>query len=213
MDVAACIDRVATHYAALPAPGEIERARKQFDASRGRIFDDDEELYKTHMALFLEWFVLERPLDGGEPPAIRALRDEVLPPQEQLLLRSLASSMRSVFVVRRVLSGGLLLQDLILGGRWQVDLEHAMEGLGPGDIFEARLVPGQGRVHFGPVFCFHPRAAGACILALVEQARQEGSLGPELVFDLAEMRLRYSRFRNIAVDRIYQRRTGRQERP
>ena len=200
--IPACIDQVATQFADCPSEGEIQRARAEYDTRRGRIYDDD-ELFESHMASFLEWFVLERTTDQGETPAVLALRKDAAEQAE--LLRALAVSHRSLFEVSQQRPREVLLLDLIGDGRWRVDQEQPMDGLESGDILEGRLVPWQGRVVFGPVFCFHPRPARGCIMKLIEQDRREGALGPDLVFDLAEMRLRFSRFRNIAVDHIYTR--------
>ena len=202
--IPACIDQVATRYADYPDKGEIQRARKEYDARRGRIYDDD-ELFESHMASFLEWFVLERALDHGEPPAVLALRDRQQDLPQADMLRAMVVSHRSLFEVLERPPGAIVLKDLIGGGRWHVDQERPMDGLERGDILEARLVPWQGRVVFGPVFCFHPHAARGCIMKLIEADREQGGPGPDLVFDLAEMRLRFSRFRNIAVDHIYTR--------
>ena len=202
--IPACIDQVATRYADYPTQGEIQRAREEYDSRRGRIYDDD-ELFESHMASFLEWFVLERVMPEEDTPAALALRDEEQELSEGPLLRALAVSHRSLFEVLQRTTGGLSVVDLIRGGRWHVDQDQPMDGLERGDILEARLVPWEGKVVFGPVFCFHPRPARGCIMKLIDSAREEGVPGPDLVFDLAEMRLRYSRFRNIAVDHIYTR--------
>ncbi len=202
--IPACIDQVATQFADRPSEGEIQRARTEYDTRRGRIYDDD-ELFESHMASFLEWFVLERAMDHGAPPAVLALRDDATEQPEAELLRALAASHRSLFEMLQQRPRSVQLMDLIGGGRWRVDQDQPMEGLERGDILEARLVPWQGGVVFGPVFCFHPRAARGCIMKLIEEDLQQGGPGPDLVFDLAEMRLRYSRFRNIAVDHIYTR--------
>lgn len=206
--LASCIDRVATRFAGIPHEGEIERAREAFDARRGRIYDDD-ELFPMHMSAFLEWFVLERPIptQGApgeeETPAVQAIREKSLSPEDETLMRALAVSHRSLFEVLE--PGGVLLFDLILGGQWRVDLDRPLDGIGPGDIFEARLIPWEGEVRYGPAFLFHPRDARPHILSLLEQAEGAQGLGVEVICTLAEMRLRHSRFRNIPVERIYTR--------
>ncbi len=209
--IPACIDQVATRYADSPREGEIQRARKEYDTRRGLIYDDD-ELFESHMASFLEWFVLERALTDEQTPAVLALRDGAQDLTDERLLRAMAVSHRSLFEVLEIAPGFIGLLDLIRGGRWRVDQDKPMDGLDRGDILEAGLVPREGRVVFGPVFCFHPRSARGCIMKLIDASRQEGGPDPDLVFDLAEMRLRYSRFRNIAVDHIYKQssRTSRQ---
>lgn len=198
------IDRVAALYSEGEHQGEIERARREFDELRGVVYSD-EALYEAHVAAFLEWYVLERPLAGGDPPVLRRLRDPGAE-EERAWLRPLALSLRSLFEVldpslRR--PSGLRLLDLLGGGTWRVDRPEPMDGLAEGDIFEARLIPWEGRVRFGPVFCFHPRPARRCIRDLVRLAERDGRLGPALILSLARMRLKHARFRNIPVERIY----------
>lgn len=207
--VPVCIDRVAARYARPPLDREIAAARAEFDRRRGAVCDD-EELFDTHMAAFLEWYVIERPVAGDAPPVVQALgagQDEDLGGPG--LLRALALSHRSLF---EVLDPGLTkptgvrLLDLVGGGIWRVDLESPMTGLARGDIFEARLIPWEQRVRFGPVFCFHPREARESIHALVEQARGGGWSDQDLTFTLGQMRLQHSRCRNIPAQRVYCRR-------
>lgn len=199
------MDRLTAVFAAPPWDAEVGRARQEYDQSRGGVREDD-ELFETHLSSFLEWYLLERSLQGegsGEPPVFVALRGEGLTADERQSLRALALSYRSAFEVVDVLRRELLLADLVRGGLWRVQQDPPLEGIDPGDIFEARLVPWEGRVYFGPVFCFHPRSAREVIRALLRQAEAEGRLGPQMVFALAEMRLKHDRFRNIAVERIY----------
>ncbi len=198
------IDGLATRYAALPGEGEIERARQDFDARRGKVYDDD-DLYQTHMAHFLEWYALERASVEGMTPAEHVLATDPPGGEELDLLLALSRSQRGLYeLVKPMPDGsGSLIHDLILGGRWRVESAAPLAGLEPGDIFEARLIPWEGTVRFGPVFYFHPTVATSAIHALLEHAAGDGAIDDSIICDLAEMRLRYSRFRNIAVERIY----------
>jgi len=201
--IAACIDRIATRFADPPWDTEIVKARLEFDRRRGAVCDD-EELYDLHVAAFLEWYVLERPAPEGEPPVVLAIRAGGHNSEEEALLRVLAHSQRSLFEVleTQLAPCGLQLLDLLGGGIWRVDTETPSRGLARGDIFEARLIPWEGRVLFGPVFCFHPREACSCIRDVLRQARAQLTR-EDLLFALAQMRLRHSRMRNIAIGRIY----------
>jgi hypothetical protein len=200
LTVGPVIERLAAIYTTSPWITEMERARQEYDAARGRVYDDD-ELFEAHIAGFLEWYVLERPLPDGQPPVVVALREAGVAEERQL--RALALSYRSVFEVVDTFAGELLLSDLVSDGLWRVDQDPPLDGIDPGDIFEARLIPWASRVVFGQAFCFHPRQARESIHALLHAAELERKLRPEIVFALAEMRLRQSRFRNIAVEKIY----------
>jgi hypothetical protein len=203
LGIPACLDAVALRYSTPPWDAEIRRARTEYDEQRGRIYDDD-ELFETHMALFLEWYVLERPVVGSDPPIVHLLREGPVAEAERPLLEALARSQRSLYeYIDEVARGQVLLRDLVLDGLWRVAKGPLGDGLDVGDLFEARLVPWEGGVRFGPSFFFHPREARRAILEIQDRLRREGRLGLDVTFLVAEMRLRYSRFRNIAVERIY----------
>lgn len=200
------VDRVASDYAVRPSAGEAERARSEYDRWRGRVFEDD-ELYPTHIATFLEWFVIERVAAAGLTPIVSALlAGEVDPPAAQLA-RALACSHRSLFEVREVRAGALWLTDLIGGGRWRCGGVGAPAEplllVSPGELMEARLVPWRGGIALGPVALFHPAGARRAIHELLARRRAAGRLDGAVLGLLAEMYLRWGRVRNIAVERIY----------
>lgn len=204
--LSAQIDRVAARFAEPPWEEEIRGARQEYDARRGRIFDDD-DIFSLHMATFLEWYVLERPLGGGAPPAWRVLAAEASEAsefgEERRLLARLARSYRTLLQVTGSHRGGRFVLDLVRGGRWFVSCPDDVVGLDAGEICEARLVPLEGRVALGPTVFFHPRAAEACVRGLVAERARQGKLDARLVDELAEMRLHYGRFRQIDVEHIY----------
>lgn len=199
------VDWLAARYAATPWEGEVEAARAEYDGLRGKVHDD-EELYDLHLAGFLEWFALERPLsNAGRAPAEQALHEGApgLDAEGQQLLRALARGLRSLFEVMQHEAERILLLDLVAGGIWGVSVDWPLAGVRPGDICEARLLPWRGQVRLGPVLCFHPREARPCIHQLVRRAEREGGLTAALVHAVAGMRQRYGRFRNIAIEHIY----------
>ena len=69
------IDRLVERFSAGEHKLTAMRAREEYFERAGKVFDDDAELFDGRMASFLEWYVLERPLDDGAPPVVHALRD------------------------------------------------------------------------------------------------------------------------------------------
>ena len=208
--VQAVVDCLAARFAEPPLDREIAAARSEFDRRRGAVCDD-ESLYESHVAAFLEWYVLERPGADGRPPVVRCCLEpdaEKDLPGGVRLLRALALSHHSLFEVvdpRLDRPPGVRILDLVGGGLWRVDQPAQAAGLVRGDIFEARLIPWEERVWFGPVFCYHPREAHQSIHDLVERQRREGTLDRDLVLTLARMRLNWSRSRNLPAERVYRR--------
>lgn len=198
------VDEIGARYAQGPYEAEIRAARAGFDDARGRVFDDD-GLFAEHMALFLEWYVVERPLKReGETPLRVMLGSGELSEADRPLAEALARSHRSAFEVVGLRPAGLRLYDLIGDSFWWLPLGRGPGvGIVRGEIFEARLLPWQGAVALGPQVFYQPREAHDAIHRLIEARGKRGRLDEGLVFELAEMRLRHSRFRNIAVEHIY----------
>jgi hypothetical protein len=202
------VDELAAAYGGVQHDVELRLARTQFDKRRGRVFDDD-AIYEDHMALFLEWYVIERHAGCQTRPVVRELSRKALGSEDREILVSLARSYRSVFEVVGHLSphkkGGvqaIRLYDLVKSSYWAARWWHPVEGMSQGEIFEARLLPWRGDVVLGPSMLFHPTNARKLIHGLIESWQQSGELA--LAADrLAAMRLRQSRFRNISMENIY----------
>ena len=203
----AATERLTSTYAGPDWFEEMARARQEFEQRRGKVYQD-EPMFEAQLSAFLEWYVLDRPLGDGQTPVLRALEASSARGEVDEALRALARSFRGLFEVVEVLRRETLLRDLLRGGLWRVRQDPPLPGIDADDIFEARLLPwsspsGSGEVRFGPLFCFHPRAARPSILQLLETLEARGPLGPEVLNILAVMRLNHERFRNITIDRIY----------
>lgn len=200
----ACVDELAARYSRPPLEHQIARARAEFDHQRGTVCDD-EDGFENHVALFLQWYVIDRPLDPDGPPVLHALRQGGAACDPRLL-RALASSQHALFEVldpRLSRPTGVRVLDLVRGGLWRVDLVQPMEGLTRGDIFEGRVLPWDGRVRFGPVFCYHPRGAREAVHDIVRHARQQRWPSARVIAALARMKLKHSRGRNVPAERTY----------
>lgn len=203
--ISALVDGVAAAFSADSYAAQIRAARQEFDHQRGRIFDDD-ETYALHMARFLEWYALERELEDERiVPVVHLLRRGALDGERELAL-AMARSHNSLFEVLASASRSLRLYDLVGSSFWSVRIPGPALGLEVGDIAEARLIPWRHEVALGPVVIFHPRAAREAIHRIVEARNRAGQLDQSLVAELAEMRLRFGRYRNMAIEHIYKER-------
>ncbi|MCA9672373.1 MAG: hypothetical protein KC503_42555 [Myxococcales bacterium] len=197
------IDALAERYGSGARASEIAAARGEFDERRGRVFDDD-ELFTLHMSLFLEWYCLERSLSGsGRTPVLDRLASGAdLDAESHARHLRLACSQRGLFEVTRsdAERETVVVHDLVRGAMFRLE---GVVGVEAGEVFEGRVMPDAGRVILGPVVLFHPREARERIAALVTAAPPAQRESLEIVDRIAEMRLRYGRFRNIAVHHIY----------
>lgn len=197
------IDEIGSRYAKDEYEEEILLAREEFDALRGKVFDDD-TIFVDHMRMFLQWYVLERPLlNATLAPIYIDLKNDALNDMMLPSAIALAKSYRSLFEVTKVERDGLQLYDLIQSSYWWIPLDKVADGMDQNDIFETRILPISGVLHLCKTVMHHPKSAHDAIHRLIDERCKRKILDWRLVFEIAEMRLRYSRFRNIDVNHIY----------
>jgi hypothetical protein len=193
--------------AATADEADVRLARDEWAGLSGRVHSDH-ELYGERSDAFVEWYLLERARAEGRTP-IEIHLAEAGPsldgPQRTFAL-ALSRSYRSLFQVRRLRGGGLLVDDLIGGGVFDVEERRRLPGVAVADVFEARLVPDLDvpyRVFFSRTMLFHPRDATGAVLDEVAAARLNGEPGPRILFRLQRQRLRCLAYKHVPAARIY----------
>jgi len=198
------IDRLVERYSAGEHKLTAMRAREEYFERAGKVFDDDAELFDGRMASFLEWYVLERPFEGGPPPVVRALGEpRGFTPGERSGLASLASSHHGLFELYSVAGHVLDVEDLVGGARFQVIERRKTIGFSPGDLFEARVVWDGETPVFGRTFLFHPPDAREVALDWVEGAVERGVARDEILFHLSRNHIRWHRLGYTGAAKIY----------
>ena len=201
------LDRVIAFAARDEA--ELVRAREEWSEKAGRVFHDD-ALYEERTTAFLEWYALERFGSDGKLPATRFLTeahaDKPLDDLDRAWVHALATTHRSLFEVREVRDGEILLDDLVGGGAFAVTERRRLPGVEPSEIVEVRLVANPvtpPQVLFTRAFQFHPREARPELKRHAELARKAGESRAELLFRLLRLHLKALRYQHVAADKIY----------
>lgn len=197
-------ERLAARYAEGEHQPEAARARAEYLDRSGKVFDDDGDLFEQRMTAFLEWYVIERPLGGGPPPAVRALSEDAgLDDGERRGLAWLAASHRSVFDLQRKDGSVLYVEDVIGGVRFSVVERRSTVGFNQGDLFEARLWWDGQSVAFGKTFLFHPHEAREEALRVVDGALARDTPRDEITFMLSRLYVRWHRFGHVSAAKVY----------
>ena len=200
------IDRLATEYAEEPYRAEVAEAREDYFNRAGKVFEDDAELFEGRVTSFLEWYVIERPLQGGPPPALRALEKanaEGAPDEIRRALAALATSHRSLFDLASVAGDTVEVEDLLGGARFRVVERRSTIGVTVGDLVEARIAWEGTRIIVTKTLLFHPRDARAEALAAIDAALAKGTPRDEIMFRLSRLHVLWHRHGHVNAARVY----------
>jgi hypothetical protein len=119
--------------------------------------------------------------------------------------RSFTETVHGLFEVRKIKPGNVRLRELFGGKEFDVSERRHTVGLEKGDILEARLIPFDGSLVFSSAFCFHPREAVKSIKKEVKRRKKVMPDAPpvQLTWEASKRALKADRYRQIAVDKIY----------
>ncbi len=185
---------------------DLLSARADWFGRNGEVFEEDRQI-ELRMAGFLEHYVCDRvaPHFGKTPARERyeqSLRDEV--PERAAAFRAFTETIHGLFEVRRIVTGEVRLRGLFSPITWDVTERRTIVGLVKGDVLEARLIPFGGHLHFSPAYVFHPHEAAAQIKAEAKRQVKENVVDqPSFVQDCAQRSLKVARYRQIAVEKVY----------
>ncbi|HEY1088359.1 MAG TPA: hypothetical protein VGE37_11715 [Archangium sp.] len=185
---------------------DLLEARAAWFEANGEVFDEDRQL-EQRMAGFLEHYVCDRvaPHFGKTPARARyeqSLREDS--PERAAAFRGLTETLHGLFEVKRITKGEVRLKALFSGVTFDVTERRQIVGLQPSDVLEARLIPFSGHLHFSPAYCFHPHEAAAQIKAEAKRLVKTGKFDERaFVQDCATRSLKVERYRQIAVEKIY----------
>ncbi len=185
---------------------DLLEARASWFQKTGEVFEEDRQI-ELRMSAFLEHYVCDRVAPHfGKTPAReryeRALREGDV--KRAAAFRALTETVHSVFEVERITQGEVRVCSLFGGITRDVTERRQIVGLREGDVLEARLIPFDGHFNFSPAYCFHPHEAAPQIKAEAKRLIAAGSVD-ELSFvqDCAQRSLKVERYRQIAVEKIY----------
>ena len=186
---------------------ELLDAKAEYARLTGEIFPDDAQV-EMRMASFLDYYLYDRrsPSSGLTPAEqFLAERAAALGPEKASAYRGFTETIHGLFEVRKLAKGVIRLRDLSSAKDFDVTERRQLAGLEKGDLIEARLIPFEGVLLFSVAFCCHPKAAFKSILSEVKRRKKKEPDRPakDLVFECSKMALKVDRYRQIAVEKIY----------
>ncbi len=184
---------------------DLLAARAEYFEKTGEVFDEDRQI-ELRLAGFLEHYACDRLAPHfGKTPAReryeRALREAGH--HRAAGFRALTETLHGLFEIEKISPGEVKLTSLFGGITRDVTERRHIVGLEVGDVIEARLIPFDGHFHFSPSYCFHPHEAAPLIRAEAKRLAKDGVDERAFVFECALRALKVDRYRQIAVEKIY----------
>lgn len=201
-----------------PFRGELKTARLEYTKAAGEVFEDDKS-FDIRMNSFLEWYILDRPMETKHKTPIQIYLSEYsesMNGEEREFLNGLAGNLHSIFEVKRHERESIKVEDIFTSEKYLVTENNGHQGFRSGDILEARLFPFKGSYFFTNAFCFHLQGASKFIKGELKKMKKEhlstaihpnvrinGKL-TDFILRLSYMSLKYERARQtIDVNDIY----------
>ena len=186
---------------------DLLAAKSAYFQRTGEVFEDDKQ-FEMRMASFLDFYLFDRKRpESGKTPAEELLEQKSRDPDPEApaAFRSFAETVHGLFEVRKVKPGTIRLRELFSAKDYDVTERRHTVGLEKGDILEARLIPFDGALVFSAAFCFHPREAAKAIKKEVKRRKKLLPDTPpvELTWEAAKRAIKAERYRQIAVEKIY----------
>jgi hypothetical protein len=192
---------------------DLLMAKGDYFQLTGEVFEDDKQ-FEMRMASFLDYYLFDRKHpQSGKTPAEELLEQKNRDPDPSTAaaFKSFVETVHGLFEVRKIKPGAIRLRELFGGKEYDVTERRHTVGLEKGDILEARLIPFDGALVFSAAFCFHPREA---VKAIKKEVKRRKKLLPdappaELTWEAAKRAMKAERYRQIAVEKIYDFETSR----
>lgn len=200
------LDQLITSATADDRKPELVAAKAEYFALTGEVFEDDKS-FEMRMASFLDYFLFDRknPATGKTPAQTFYEEKQRTDPEQALQFRAFTETVHGLFEVRKLGKELIRLRELFSGKDHDVTERRQMAGLEKGDLIEARLIPFDGQLWFSGAFCYHPKEAQKAILKEIKRRRKKEPSRPtkELAWECAKCALKVDRYRQIAVEKIY----------
>lgn len=193
---------------------EIVQARLEYFSRTGGEVHEEDRSFEHRMQGFFNWYLFDRPGDGGLTPVQRYLQQrgaQLGGPEKELLIGTTRSRLslyefkgRSA-IFSRVRAGCVRVRDVFTGDSFDVLEKVPMLGVEEGDLLEARLIPVGDGHRFSSSFVFHPREARGALLREVRRRRKRVAAVDARAFcwEISRMALQAERFRNVPLSAIY----------
>lgn len=207
------LDRLVELATAEPYLERIRTAKARYFRVTGEVFEED-DFYEVRMKGFIEYYLFDYGEDANGPGTIDLVLEDhknSLNAKEVDTFLKFSRGVHSIFELRKLKSGALILRNLWDNENYEVSERRALAGVQRKDLFEARLLPYEDKLYFSYAFVFHPKEVRKFIVAEIKQAKAKaGTRMLPVIHKLAYLRLKFDRYRGMDARKVYSEEAARQ---
>jgi len=187
---------------------EVCQARIEYFEKAGAVYEEDHE-FEPRMDIFIDWYLFDRNLSHLNLSPIQLYYEEnknCFSEIQNRVYQDFCTTIYSIFYFKRItwIRKKLVLFDLLSHQTYYVKKSEMTQGLVPGDIFEARLIPFHRNFELSRGICFHPIEMKPFILKEAKKFRSKKNFNyTPLVFQLSALKVKYFRFSHMNIQDIY----------
>ena len=189
------LERILSYCTELDGGEDLARARETLHARCGEVAPG-EPWYEERIRFFFDWYLCSYESQPAKRMIAAGLGSEL----QRRVAEACTRASRSLYRVASELSPGVVLQDLLGGGRFRA---QPASPLRVGDVLDGFLIALDGAIHLLPGALFHPAHAHEALLEVVLRARQAELARDEVLDGLSRMRMRLDRFTSIRPRHVY----------
>ncbi|MCG3174388.1 MAG: hypothetical protein GMKNLPBB_02622 [Myxococcota bacterium] len=201
-------ERITAFLAGHPVGAELSSARKQYFSMTGNV-QDNEPSFENRVQAFLEWFVLERLLEGDGRLPLDVFLTSAAGEASEVLQRAAAfrHSVTGVFELTRMPNRRHLLRarNLLDGFEYEVVERRQIPALKRGEIFESRLLLYNGDYVLSTGTFYHPKGVKKYLTELFKGCDPSNPAERRRLLNVAAtMHARFQRYAGrFDINRIY----------
>ena len=155
---------------------ELHLAKAEFIQRTGDLFESD-PAFEHRMAVFLEWYMLDRKVTIASNATPAKLYIEHVTPelttQQINRLRPLTRTMLSLFEFKKKRDDAITATDLLTNAKYSLSLPQTPPGMEIGDIVEGRVFAHDDVHYLSENLTFVPRVARKTIIKAAKRFRKE----------------------------------------
>ena len=199
------LDKLTTLATADRYLDRIRDAKERYFRATGEVFEED-DFYESRMKAFIEFYLFDYRGGSSVPATVDLVLEDYaseLTAKETDTFIKFRRGVHGLFELKKQKGETFTLLNLWDKNKYRVRERRTLHGVARKDLFEARLLPYEDQLYFSNAFVFHPKEVKKFITRFLKDAEDSGKSATVALQQLANLRLKFDRYRGMDALKIY----------